>query len=288
MQFVKMHGAGNDYVYVDTSIERVDNPGALAVEVSSRHFGIGSDGLILIIPSEVADARMRMFDADGSEAQMCGNGIRCVAKYLYDRQRVPDTTIRIETSAGIRTIQVVPGVDGKVEKALVDMGIPELRRGEIPMQGDPAAQALNVELKVGAETFEVCCVSMGNPHCVVFVADVATFPVEVWGPLLEVHPSFPERTNVEFVEILSRTEVKQRTWERGAGETMACGTGASAVVVAAYLTGRTERNIVNHLRGGELQMEYTPNGRVHMTGGATEVFQGEYFPRGPHGPGGGC
>ncbi len=283
MQFVKMHGAGNDYVYVDTTIEPVDNPGALAVEVSSRHFGIGSDGLILIMPSEVADARMRMFNADGSEAQMCGNGIRCVAKYLYDRQRVPDTTIRIETDAGIRTIQVVPAADGTVEKALVDMGMPELRRGDIPMQGDPNAQALNVELKLGTTTFEVSCVSMGNPHCVVFVADVATFPVEKWGPLLETHASFPERTNVEFVEVLSRTAVKQRTWERGAGETMACGTGASAVVVAAYLTGRTERNIVNHLRGGELQMEYTSSGSVHMTGGATEVFRGEYIPRGSHG-----
>ncbi|MDY0212406.1 MAG: diaminopimelate epimerase [Desulfuromonadaceae bacterium] len=278
MQFVKMHGAGNDYVYVDTSIAQVDNPSDLAIEVSSRHFGIGSDGLILIMPSQVADARMRMFNADGSEAQMCGNGIRCVAKYLYDRQRVSDTTIRIETGAGIRSIQVVPGADGKVEKARVDMGVPELQRGNIPMQGDPAAQALNVELEVGGETFEVCCVSMGNPHCVVFVTDVATFPVEIWGPLIETHQSFPERTNVEFVEVLSRTAVKQRTWERGAGETLACGTGASAVVVAAYLTERTERSIVNHLRGGDLQMEYTPCGSVHMTGGATEVFRGEYIP----------
>ncbi len=288
MQFVKMHGAGNDYVYVDTSIEQVENPRDLAVEVSSRHFGIGSDGLILIMPSAVADARMRMFNADGSEAQMCGNGIRCVAKYLYDRQRVPDTTIRIETGAGIRTIKVVLGADGKVEKALVDMGVPELRRGNIPMHGDPDIQALNIELKVEAETFEACCVSMGNPHCVVFVTDVATFPVAKWGPLLELHESFPERTNVEFVEILSRTAVKQRTWERGAGETLACGTGASAVVVAAYLTGRTERTIVNHLLGGDLQMEYTQSGSVHMTGSATEVFCGEYLPQALNGPRGEC
>lgn len=279
MHFVKMHGLGNDYVYVDTSIAAVNNPAALAREVSDRHFGIGSDGLILILPSEVADGRMRMFNADGSEAQMCGNGIRCVAKYLYDRQRVSGSTVRIETAAGIRTIKVICGADGKAEKAVVDMGEPKLLRAEIPMSGQAQEQALNVALQVEDRTFEVSCVSMGNPHCVVFVDDVESFEVERWGPLLENHAWFPERTNVEFVEIVSPAEVRQRTWERGAGETMACGTGASAVVVAASLTGRCERSIVNHLRGGDLDMEYTPQGYVRMTGPAVEVFQGEYVPQ---------
>jgi len=280
MQFVKMHGLGNDYVYVDTSISAVKNPADLAREVSDRHFGIGSDGLILILPSELADARMRMFNADGSEAQMCGNGIRCVAKYLYDRKRVAGTTVSIETAAGIRSIEVVPGADGKAEKAVVHMGEPQLLRGEIPMHGAAQEQALNIALQVEDETFEVSCVSMGNPHCVVFVENVETFAVEKWGPLLETHVWFPERTNVEFVEIVSPAEVKQRTWERGAGETLACGTGASAVVVAASLTGRCERNMVNHLRGGDLFMEYTPQGHVRMTGPAVEVFRGEYVPQG--------
>lgn len=280
MQFVKMHGLGNDYVYVDTSISAVENPVDLAREVSDRHFGVGSDGLILILPSEVADARMRMFNADGSEAQMCGNGIRCVAKYLYDRERFEGTTVNIETAAGIRNIEVVPGPDGKAEKAVVHMGEPQLLRGEVPMRGPARKQALNVMLEVEGETFEVSCVSMGNPHCVVFVEDVETFAVEKWGPLLESHAWFPERTNVEFVEIVSPSEVKQRTWERGAGETLACGTGASAVVVVASLTGRCERNIINHLRGGDLFLEYTPQGYVRMTGPALEVFRGEYMPRG--------
>jgi diaminopimelate epimerase len=279
MQFVKMHGLGNDYVYVDTSISAVKNPADLAREVSDRHFGIGSDGLILILPSEVADARMRMFNADGSEAQMCGNGIRCVAKYLYDQERVSGTTVNIETAAGVRNIEVIPDADGKAGKAVVHMGEPQLLRGEIPMHGAAQEQALNVALQVEDETFEVSCVSLGNPHCVVFVEDVERFAVEKWGPLLENHAWFPERANVEFVEILSPTEVKQRTWERGAGETLACGTGASAVVVVAFLTGRCERNIVNHLRGGDLYMEYTPQGYVRMTGPAVEVFRGEYFPR---------
>lgn len=280
MQFVKMHGLGNDYIYVDGSISTVENPTVLAREVSERHFGIGSDGLILILSSEIADARMRMFNADGSEAQMCGNGIRCVAKYLYDRGRVAGTTVTIETAAGVRSIEVIPGADGKVAEAVVHMGEPQLLRGEIPMHGEAQAQALNVALQVEGKTFEVSCVSMGNPHCVVFVEEVESFAVEKWGPLLENHAWFPERTNVEFVEIVSPTEVKQRTWERGAGETLACGTGASAVVVVAFLTGRCERNIVNHLRGGDLFMEYTPQGHVRMTGPAVEVFQGEYTPQG--------
>ena len=276
MQFVKMHGTGNDYVYVDADTEEVENPAALAVDMSRRHFGIGSDGLILILPSDVAAARMRMFNADGSEAQMCGNGIRCVAKYLYDRGRVTQKNISIETAAGVRNIEVTTGADGRVTHATVDMGAPELRRGHIPMLGDADAQAMDTELEVEGEVFRVCCVSMGNPHCIVFVDDVAAFPVEKWGPLLEHHACFPERTNVEFVEVLSKTEVQQRTWERGAGETLACGTGASAVTVSAFLTGRTERRIVNHLSGGDLFMEYTPAGTVLMTGDATEVFVGEY------------
>ncbi|MGC9518962.1 MAG: diaminopimelate epimerase [Desulfuromonadaceae bacterium] len=280
MHFVKMHGLGNDYVYVDTTLADVPNPEQLARAVSDRHFGIGSDGLILIMPSNVAHARMRMFNADGSEAQMCGNGIRCVAKYIYDRGWVHTSMVSIETAAGVRSIEVIPGADGKVEKAVVNMGVPDLRRGWIPMYGKEDEHALNTALQIKDKTFEISCVSMGNPHCVVFVDDVENYVVEKWGPLLEHHEWFPERTNVEFVQVVSPVEVKQRTWERGAGETMACGTGASAVAVAAFLTGRCERSMVVHLRGGDLFMEYTAEGYVRMTGDAVEVFTGEYVPQG--------
>ena len=275
MKFTKMHGAGNDYVYVNCFEEQVTNPVELAIRVSNRNFGIGSDGLILIMPSDKADVRMRMFNSDGSESEMCGNGIRCVAKYAYDHGIVTKTEIAAETGAGILTLQLFPDGHGKVERVRVNMGPPRLSREEIPMNGSPAAQVVAEELTVLDKTFRITCVSMGNPHCIIYVDDVDSFPVATYGPLIENHQLFPRRTNVEFIQIISRTEVKQRTWERGAGETLACGTGASAVCVAGVLNNLTDRNILNHLAGGDLELEWVENGPVFMTGPATEVFSGE-------------
>ena len=275
MKFTKMHGAGNDYVYVDCFKETVDNPAETAIKVSNRNFGIGSDGLILIMPTDKADVRMRMFNSDGSESEMCGNGIRCVAKYAYDHGIVTKTEITAETGAGILTLQLFPNAENKVERVRVNMGPPRLSREEIPMNGTPVAQVVAEELTVLDKTFKVTCVSMGNPHCIIYVDDVDNFPVATYGPLIENHQLFPRRTNVEFIQIISRTEVKQRTWERGAGETLACGTGASAVCVAGVLNNVTDRKILNHLAGGDLELEWVENGPVFMTGPATEVFNGE-------------
>lgn len=275
MKFTKMHGAGNDYVYVDCFKETVDNPAETAIKVSNRNFGIGSDGLILIMPTDKADVRMRMFNSDGSESEMCGNGIRCVAKYAYDHGIVTKTEITAETGAGILTLQLFPNAENKVERVRVNMGPPRLSREEIPMNGTPVAQVVAEDLTVLDKTFKITCVSMGNPHCIIYVDDVDNFPVATYGPLIENHQLFPRRTNVEFIQIISRTEVKQRTWERGAGETLACGTGASAVCVAGVLNNVTDRKILNHLAGGDLELEWVENGPVFMTGPATEVFNGE-------------
>jgi len=275
MKFTKMQGAGNDYVYVNCFEEKVGNPAEVAIKVSNRNFGIGSDGLILIMPSDVADVRMRMFNSDGSESEMCGNGIRCVAKYAYDHGIVAKKEITAETGAGILTLQLFPNDRNKIEKVRVNMGPPRLTRKEIPMLGDADNKVVNEPLNILHTTFHITCASMGNPHCIIFVDDVENFPVEKYGPLIENHDLFPRRTNVEFVQVLSRSEVRQRTWERGAGETLACGTGASAVTVAAVLNGLTEKKIVNHLSGGDLEMEWAENGSVYMTGPAVEVFKGE-------------
>ncbi len=275
MKFTKMHGAGNDYVYVNCFTETVENPADVAIKVSNRNFGIGSDGLILIMPSDKADVRMRMFNSDGSESEMCGNGIRCVAKYAYDHGIVSTTEITAETGAGTLTLQLFPNAENKVERVRVNMGPPRLSREEIPMNGAPVSQVVAEELTVLDKTFKITCVSMGNPHCIIYVDDVDNFPVTTYGPLIENHQLFPRRTNVEFIQIISRTEVKQRTWERGAGETLACGTGASAVCVAGVLNNVTDRKILNHLAGGDLELEWVENGPVFMTGPATEVFSGE-------------
>ena len=269
-----MQGAGNDYVYVNCFQESVPDPRQLAIQVSNRNFGIGSDGLILIMPSNVADVRMRMFNSDGSESEMCGNGIRCVAKYAHDHGIVTKQEITAETGAGILTLQLFIGDDGKVGKVRVNMGLPRLTRSEIPLTGEPSLQVVALPLNILHTTFAITCVSMGNPHCVIFVDDVASFQVEKYGPLIENHDLFPRRTNVEFVQVLSRTEVRQRTWERGAGETLACGTGASAVCAAGYLNGVTERKILNHLSGGDLELEWSEDGNLYMTGPAVEVFSG--------------
>jgi len=274
MKFTKMQGAGNDYVYVNCFEETVENPTEVAIRVSNRNFGIGSDGLILIMPSPVADVKMRMFNSDGSESEMCGNGIRCVAKYAYDHGIVSKQEITAETGAGILTLQLFTN-GNKVERVRVNMGEPRLTRAEIPMTGDGSTRVVSEPLNILHSTFPITCVSMGNPHCVIFVDDVINFPVEKYGPLIENHELFPRRTNVEFVQVISRTEVRQRTWERGAGETLACGTGASAVSVAGVLNGLTERKILNHLSGGDLELEWQENGPVFMTGPAVEVFTGE-------------
>ncbi len=275
MKFTKMQGAGNDYVYVDCFEENVPNPAETAIKVSNRNFGIGSDGLILIMPSQTADVRMRMFNSDGSESEMCGNGIRCVAKYAYDHGIVSKKEITAETGAGILTLQLFTNSRDKVQKVRVNMGAPRLARKEIPMLGDADARVVNEPLNILHTTFHITCASMGNPHCVIFVDDAEEFQVEKYGPLIENHDLFPRRTNVEFVQVLSRTEVRQRTWERGAGETLACGTGASAVTAACVLNGLTEKKIVNHLSGGDLEMEWAEDGCIYMTGPAVEVFRGE-------------
>jgi diaminopimelate epimerase len=275
MKFTKMQGAGNDYVYVNCFETQVENPEQVAVKVSNRNFGIGSDGLILILPSDRADVRMRMFNADGSESEMCGNGIRCVAKYAYDRGLVTKKEITVETGAGILTLQLFTDSDNKVNKVRVNMGAPRLSRAEIPMLGDGPARVVAEKLNILHTTFSITCVSMGNPHCVIYVDDVENFQVEKYGPLIENHEIFPRRTNVEFVRIISPSEVRQRTWERGAGETLACGTGASAVCVAGVLNGFTEKKILNHLSGGDLELELAEDGNLYMTGPAVEVFSGE-------------
>jgi diaminopimelate epimerase len=276
MKFTKMHGAGNDYVYVNCFEEKVENPADTAIKVSNRNFGIGSDGLILIMPSDKADVRMRMFNSDGSESEMCGNGIRCVAKYAYDHGIVAKKEISAETGAGILSLQLFTGADNKVDRVRVNMGKPRLKKVEIPMLGDHQDdQTVNQPLNILHTVFNITTVSMGNPHCVIFVEDVENFQVEKYGTLIENHDLFPRRTNVEFVQIISRTEVRQRTWERGAGETLACGTGASAVCVAGVLNGVTDKKIINHLSGGDLELEWAEDGFLYMTGPATEVFSGE-------------
>ncbi|MBE9486091.1 MAG: diaminopimelate epimerase [Desulfuromonadales bacterium] len=279
MKFTKMQGAGNDYVYINGFEESLTDPAELAKKVSDRHFGIGSDGLILILPSQQADLKMRMFNADGSEAEMCGNGIRCVAKYAHDHGLVDRLAISVETGNGILPLQLFLGDSGLIDRVQVNMGVPRLTRADLPMTGPAAEQVISVPLEVAGRPFEITCVSMGNPHCVIFIEDVEKFPVHEIGPLIENHPWFPKRVNVEFVQLVSPVEVIQRTWERGAGETLACGTGASAVAVAGVLTGRTERKISNHLRGGELQLEWLEGGPVMMTGPAVEVFSGDFNPK---------
>jgi diaminopimelate epimerase len=276
MRFTKMHGIGNDYVYVSTFDQRPPaEPARLAVAVSDRHFGVGGDGLILIMPSERADARMRMFNADGSEGEMCGNGVRCVAKYLYDHGVVRKDRVTVETGRGILTLELeIRG--GRVERVRVDMGAPIFDRARIPttLPGDPPVE---VPLALGAATLSVTAVSMGNPHAVIYVAEAAAFPLETLGPKLEHHPAFPRRVNAHVVEVISQEEVRVRTWERGSDITLACGTGACAVCVAGVLTGRTGRTLLVHLPGGDLELSWPSDASpVFMTGPATEVFQGEW------------
>jgi diaminopimelate epimerase len=288
MRFTKMQGAGNDYIYVDCFAEPVPkNVPELARRISDRRFGVGGDGLILICPSERADAEMRMFNADGSYSEMCGNGIRCVAKYLYDHGICRRETLRIESAGRMLSLELRVS-RGLADQVRVDMGEPILRPADVPTTlrspAGPDLPAADVPLAVAGRELRVTAVSMGNPHCVVFVSEPsardATLTDE-WvlgiGPRIEVDPHFPQRVNVEFVQVLGPGELRQRTWERGSGETLACGTGACAVCVAGVLTGRSSRNVVIHLPGGDLEIEWNENdNHVYMTGPAVEVFQGEW------------
>ena len=274
MKFTKMHGCGNDYVYVNLFEEHIDDPAEMSIKVSDRHFGIGSDGLITIGPSEIADFRMRIYNADGSEAEMCGNGIRCVAKYVYDHKLTDKTEISVQTGAGVKILKLFVEGD-KVEQVTVDMGEPVLAPAEIPVVAD-GDRVVDEPIEVCGKEWRMTCVSMGNPHAVVFVDDVENFELEKYGPHFENHERFPKRTNTEFVHVVSRNEAYMRVWERGSAETWACGTGTCATVMACILNGKTDNKVLVHLRGGDLTIEYDEKtNHVFMTGPATEVFNGE-------------
>ena len=274
MKFTKMHGIGNDYVYVNCFKETVENPCEVAKFVSDRHFGIGSDGLILIKPSKVADCYMDMYNADGSSSAMCGNGIRCVAKYIYDYGLTDKTEVDIETAAGIKHI-VLTIKDGKVEKACVDMGEPILKPELVPVVGE-GDMLVNEPILVDGQEYRMTCVSMGNPHTVVYIDDVQGLEIEKIGPKFENHERFPNRINTEFARVIDRNTVEMRVWERGSGETLACGTGACAVAVASILNGLTENKVTVKLLGGDLQIEWDREAnKVYMTGPAAISFEGE-------------
>jgi diaminopimelate epimerase len=284
MKFTKMHGIGNDYVYVNCFSEKLPmEPKKLSQMVSDRHYGIGGDGLILICPSQVADAKMQMFNADGSESEMCGNGIRCVAKYLYDFGLAPKELLTIETGRGILTLQLTIE-NGKMALARVDMGEPILVPELVPTllrsrSGNPDQPAVDVPLTITGQTFAVTAISMGNPHCVIFVETLTDDLVLGIGPKIETDPAFPHRVNVEFVEVISPTKLRMRVWERGSGETLACGTGACAVAVAGVLSGKSERRVHIELLGGQLEIEWSEtDNHVDMTGSAVTVFTGEWQP----------
>jgi len=271
--FTKMHGAGNDYVYVNGFALQIPDPAALARVVSLRRKGIGSDGLILVQPSSVAAVRMEMYNADGSRGEMCGNGIRCVGKYAWEHGLARENPLRVETDAGIKTLELEIS-NGKVRSVDVDMGKPILDPARIPVRFD-AATVIDAPLEVGGEIHRVTCVSMGNPHCVLFVSDVDELDLAAVGPRFEHHERFPKRINTEFVQVLSPTEVRMRVWERGSGETAACGTGACAAAVAAAVTRRTGRRVRVHLLGGDLDIDWRSDDHVSMRGEAVEVFTGE-------------
>ena len=305
MKFTKMHGLGNDYVYVNLFEEKIDDPAALAIAVSDRHFGIGSDGLIMIGPSKAADFEMIMYNADGSRGEMCGNGIRCVGKYVYDHGMTESKEITVETLGGIKTLQLTVGDDGRVSHARVDMGAPVLDPVQVPVNLMYAAEASNggsetadrdralaaatgaypdlsqpavaVPIEADGEIWRVTCVSMGNPHAVLYVDDVDALDLAKIGPKFEHHPMFPNRVNTEFIQIIDRGHVKMRVWERGSGETMACGTGACAVTVAGVLNDVTDPHLLLDLLGGRLDIIWDQDsGHVFMTGPATTAFEGEW------------
>ena len=276
MKFTKMQGLGNDYVYIDATHQNIENESTLAQFVSNRNFGVGSDGLILICKSDVADFKMKMFNSDGSEAEMCGNGIRCVGKFVYDKKLTDKTTITIETLAGIKTLRLNTK-EGKVETVKVDMGEPRLSPSQIPVISNEEP-VKNLKINVKGKEFIFTCVSMGNPHAITIVDNVKDFDVEKYGKAVEVDEVFPKKTNVEFIEIVDNQHIKMRVWERGTGETLACGTGACATAVACNLNGLTDEHVFVELLGGTLEIEWNKqDNHVYMTGPAVTVFDGELY-----------
>jgi len=278
IDFIKMHGLGNDFVLIDCLDKSLGDSlflPYLAKRLCDRNFGIGADGLILILLSSKADLRMRIYNSDGTEAQMCGNGIRCFAKYAYENKLISKNKFAVETLAGIITPELI-FQDKEISGIKVNMGTPELKRREIPMEGEDTSKVVDEVLKINTEqTFRITCVSMGNPHCVIFVDDVQSIPIDEIGPKIENHPLFPEKTNLEFIQVLNRKEINFRVWERGVGETLACGTGACAALVAAVLNKKTDRKATVHLPGGDLDIHWADDEHVYMTGPAELVFKGE-------------
>lgn len=274
LKFTKMHGAGNDYIYVNGFTQKIDNPNELAIKLSNRNFGIGSDGLVLILPSDTCDFRMQMFNSDGSEAEMCGNASRCVGKYVFDNGLTDKKEITLETGAGKKYITLLEG-DSKARKVKVDMGEPILDPTLIPVKVDEEP-VMNYPLDIDGKIWKITCVSMGNPHAVIFTEGINQLDLPVLGPKFETNPIFPRKTNTEFIEVIDHHTLNMRVWERGAGETLACGTGACAAAVAAILNGYCERQITIHLLGGNLEIEWNAeNNHVYMTGEAVSVFEGE-------------
>ncbi|WP_303044956.1 diaminopimelate epimerase [Duncaniella muris] len=274
ISFTKMHGIG--YIYINCMESVPDRLPELAEEMSDRHFGVGGDGIVLICPSDKADFRMRMFNNDGSEARMCGNASRCIAKYVHDHKLTDKTCISLETLSGIKVLSLNMSPSGEVESVTVDMGEPELNAGLVPVRST-TEKMVEEPVATSCGEVRVTAVSMGNPHGVVFVDRIEDVPFETLGPELEKHSMWPDRANIEFLQIISPSEARMRVWERGTGETLACGTGACASAVAAALTGRCGREVTIHLRGGDLHIRWANNGHVMMTGGATEVFEGNYY-----------
>lgn len=276
LTFSKMHGIGNDYIYINCFQETVTDPEKLSIFLSDVRFGVGSDGLVLILPSEVADFRMRIFNADGSEAMMCGNATRCIGKYVYDMGMTDKTEISLETNSGIKYLTLYPGTDNKIESVKVDMGKAILVPKDIPVNSD-LDRFIAQPVTVDGKEYAMTCVSMGNPHAIVFLPDVDSLDLEKIGPSFEHHPLFPDRVNTEFVRVIDDHTLQMRVWERGSGETFACGTGTCATVVAAVLNGycKKEEEILVHLRGGDLRIIYHEDETVTMIGPATYVFEGK-------------
>jgi len=276
MKFTKMHGTGNDYIYVNGFEEKIDIPAEMAIRWCDRHKGIGSDGLVLILPSETCDFKMRMFNVDGSESEMCGNASRCIGKYVFDKGMTKKTEISLETLAGAKMLKLFPGEDGKIEKVTVDMGEPVLEGKKIPIIYD---EKMIINKPVSFENglkYNITAVSMGNPHAVIFTTGIHQLDLSAIGPVIEKAAIFPNRTNTEFIEIVSGKKMMMRVWERGSGETMACGTGACAAVVASVLNGLTDNIVEVELLGGTLDIEWNrSNNRVYLTGNAVTVFEGE-------------
>ena len=278
IDFIKMHGLGNDFILIDCLSKSLGDSSFLsylAKKLCNRNFGIGADGLMLILASSKADLQMRIFNSDGTEAQMCGNGIRCFAKYAYENKLISKNKFTVETLAGIITPELI-FKDKEISGIKVDMGIPKLERREIPMEGEDTPTVVDETLTIDSKyVFKITCVSMGNPHCITFVNDVQSISVDEIGRKIENHPLFPEKTNVEFIQVLNKQEINFRVWERGVGETLACGTGACAALVASVLNKKTDREAIIHLPGGDLDIQWADDGHVYMTGPAELVFRGE-------------